>query len=75
MQAKTFQEVNEKVQCCMVGLLIPSEHPGFGFPSICSRGERRNSPPPNASATGALCFGVHQFDGFHSIEYQNAFTR
>lgn len=31
MQANTFQEVNEKVQHSMVGLLIPIDSARFGF--------------------------------------------
>lgn len=65
MQANTFQEVDEKVQHCMVGLLFPADSAGFGFHQVRRGGENWNRSRSNASSTADLSFGRRRFGSFH----------
>ena len=69
LQAQPFQEIYEKVQCGMVGLLIPADRPCSSFHRICTRGEREHCAHPDDSSIRNICFSFHWSDGVHFAQH------
>ena len=71
MQASSFQEINEEVQCGMVGLLFSPHFPCSSLCGICAEGRRRDSSGSDARTVSLLCLGLPRLDDLHCTQYEN----